>query len=260
VNSIAIKPNKSGDWRKGIGPAPGGRFTATNTTFRELVLFAYGFSQWTGTTRVIGGPQWIDTDHFDVVAKAQGMPSQQEMRVLVRTMLAERFRLLAHTETRELPVYALVMAKSDGSFGPQLRRSDVSEEACAARREAVRRNEPVPPVQPGAVPVCGTERSRPGAVMAVGRSMASLADTLGPFVGRAVLDRTGLIGLVDLTLEWTPDPIPQPRPDDPDSLRIDPHGPSVFSALVEQLGLKLESTKGSVGVLVIDRLEHPTED
>jgi len=93
----SIKPNKSGDWRKGIGPAPGGRFTATNTTFRELVLFAYGFSQWTGNTRVIGGPQWIDTDHFDVVAKAQGMPSPQEMRVLVRTMLAERFRLSAHT-------------------------------------------------------------------------------------------------------------------------------------------------------------------
>jgi hypothetical protein len=104
----SIKPNKSGDWRKGIGPAPGGRFTATNTTFRELVLFAYGFSQWTGNTRVIGGPQWIDTDHFDVVAKAQGMPSPQEMRVLVRTMLAARFRLLAHTETKELPVYALV--------------------------------------------------------------------------------------------------------------------------------------------------------
>jgi uncharacterized protein (TIGR03435 family) len=256
----SIKPNKSGDWRKGIGPAPGGRFTATNTTFRELVRFAYGFSQWTGNTRVTGGPQWIDTDHFDVVAKAQGMPSPQEMRVLVRTMLAERFRLLAHTETKELPVYALVMAKSDGSYGPHLRRSEVSEEACAARRAAVRRNEPVPPVQPGAVPVCGTERSRPGAVMAVGRSMASLADTLGPFVGRVVLDRTGLIGLVDLNLEWTPDPIPQPRPDDPDPPRIDPHGPSVFSALVEQLGLKLESTKGPVGVLVIDRLEHPTED
>ena len=90
--------------------------------------------------------------------------------------------------------------------------------------------------------------------------MGWLTETLAPFVDRVVLDHTGLTGLVDLNLEWTPDPMPQPRPDDPDPLRIDPHGPSVFSALVEQLGLKLESTKGPVGVLVIDRLEHPTED
>jgi uncharacterized protein (TIGR03435 family) len=256
----SIKPNKSGDWRKGMGPAPGGRFTATNVTFRELVPFAYGLSQATAHIRVIGGPKWIDTDHFDVVAKAPGMPSPQEMSAMLRVMLAERFRLLAHTETKELPVYALVMAKSDGSFGPQLRRSGVSEAACAARRAAIRRNEPVPPLQPGAPPVCGTGRSRPGSVTAVGFSMGWLTETLAPFVDRVVLDHTGLTGLVDLNLEWTPDPMPQPRPDDPDPLRIDPHGPSVFSALVEQLGLKLESTKGPVGVLVIDRLEHPTED
>ena len=96
--------------------------------------------------------------------------------------------------------------------------------------------------------------------MAVGYSLGGLADTLGPFVGRVVLDRTGLTGLVDLNLEWTPDPVPQPRPDDPDPLRIDPNGPSVFSALTEQLGLKLESTKGPVDVLVIDHVEKPSED
>ena len=256
----SIKSNKSGDWRKGMGPAPGGRFTATNVTFRELVPFAYGLSQATANIRVIGGPKWMDTDHFDVVARAQGMPSLQELSVMVRTMLAERFRLSAHTETKELPVYALVMAKRDGSFGPQLRRSEVSEAACAARRAAIQRNEPVPPLQPGAPAVCGTGRSRPGSVTAVGFSLGWLADTLGPFVGRVVLDRTGLTGLVNLGLEWTPDPMPQPRPDDPDPLRIDPHGPSVYSALADQLGLKLESTKGPVSVLVIDRLEHPTED
>jgi uncharacterized protein (TIGR03435 family) len=256
----SVKPNKSGDWRKGMGPAPGGRFTATNVTFRDLVPFAYGLSQATANIRVIGGPEWIDTDRFDVVAKAQGIPSPQEISVMVRTMLAERFKLLAHTEIKELPVYALVMANRDGSFGPKLRRSEVSEAACAARRAAIRRNEPVPPVQPGAVPVCGTGRSRPGSVMAVGYSLGGLADALGPFVGRVVFDRTGLTGLVNLNLEWTPDPVPQPRPDDTDSLRIDPNGPSVFSALTEQLGLKLESTKGPVDVLVIDHVEKPSED
>jgi uncharacterized protein (TIGR03435 family) len=95
-------------------------------------------------------------------------------------------------------------------------------------------------------------------VIAVGYSVGGLADTLGPFVGRVVLDRTGLTGLVDLNFEWTP--MPQPRPDDPDPLRIDPNGPSVFSALAEQLGLKLEATKGPVDVLVIDHVEEPTPD
>ena len=200
-----------------MGPAPGGRFTATNVTFRELVPFAYGLSQATASIRIIGGPAWIDSDRFDVVATAGGMPTPQEMSVMLRSMLAERFKLSAHMDVRELPVYALVMARRDGSFGPKLRRSEVSEAACAARRAAIRRNEPVPPLQPGAVPVCGTGRSRPGNVMAVGFSVGWLTDTLGPFVGRVVLDRTGLTGLVDLDLEWTPDPIPEARPDDPDA-------------------------------------------
>jgi uncharacterized protein (TIGR03435 family) len=96
--------------------------------------------------------------------------------------------------------------------------------------------------------------------MAIGFSVGWLTDTLGPFVGRVVLDGTGLTGLVDLDLEWTPDPIPEPRPDDPSPLKIDPNGPSIFAALREQLGLMLESTKGPVEVLVIDHLEKPAED
>jgi bla regulator protein blaR1 len=256
----SIKPNNSGDWRKGMGPAPGGRFTATNVTFRELVPFAYGLSQATANIRIIGGPSWIDSDRFDVDAKGEGMPTPQEMSAMLRTLLAERFKLAAHTDTRELPIYALVMAKGGGGFGPKLQRSNVSEAACAARRAAIRRNEPVPPVLPGAVPVCGTGRSRPGSVMAVGYGLGWLTDTLGPFVGRVVLDRTGIAGLVDLNLEWTPDPIPQAQPDDPNPVRIDPNGPSIFSALQEQLGLKLESTKGPVDVLVVDHVEKPTED
>ena len=174
-----------------MGPAPGGRFTATNVTFRELVPFAYGLSQATARIRIIGGPSWIDSDRFDVDAKGEGMPTPQEMSAMLRTLLADRFMLAAHTETRELQVYALVPSKVDGSFGPKLRRSDVSEAACDARRAAIRRNEAVPPVVPGAVPVCGTGRSRPGSVTAVGYGLGWLTDTLGPLVGRVVLDLDG---------------------------------------------------------------------
>ena len=144
------------------------------------------------------------------------------------------------------------MSRWDGSFGPKLRQSEVSEAACAARRAAIRRNEPVPPVQPGVV--CGTGRSRPGNIGGHRVPVGWLTDVLGPFVGRVVLDRTGLTGLVDLDLEWTPDPIPETGPDDPDPPRIDPNGPSIFSALQEQLGLMLESTKGPVEILVIDQV------
>jgi uncharacterized protein (TIGR03435 family) len=256
----SVKRNTSGDWRKSIGPAPGGRFLATNQTLRELMPFAFGLPQMTANIRIVGGPKWIDSDRFDVVAKTNGTPSPQELSAMVRTMLNDRFKLAAHTETRELPIYMLVMAKSDGAYGPRLRRSDVSEVDCAARRAAVRRREPVPPPQPGQPPVCGGGRTVPGKITAVGWSMDQLMTSLAPFVGRVVIERTGLSGLLDFEIEWTPDQLPRQPPDDPEPLRIDPNGPSLFTALQEQLGLKLESTKGPVDVLVVDRVERPTED
>jgi uncharacterized protein (TIGR03435 family) len=256
----SVKPNTSGDWRKSIGPAPGGRFLATNQTLRELLPFAFGLPQMTANIRIVGGPKWIDFDRFDIVAKADGTPSPQEMGAMLRTLLNDRFKLAAHTETRELPIYTLVMAKSDGAYGPRLRRSDVSEVDCAARRAAVRRREPVPPPQPGKPPVCGGGRTVPGRITAVGWSMDQLVTSLAPFAGRVVLERTGLGGLFDLEIEWTPDQMPRQPPDDPEPLRIDPNGPSLFTALQEQLSLKLESTKGPVDVLVIDRAEKPSAD
>jgi uncharacterized protein (TIGR03435 family) len=256
----SVKRNTSGDWRKSIGPAPGGRFLATNQTLRELMPFAFGLPQMTANIRIVGGPKWIDSDRFDVVAKANGTPSPQEMGAMLRTLLKDRFKLSAHTETRELPIYTLVMAKSDGAYGPGLRRSDVSEVDCAARRAAVRRREPVPPPQPGKPPVCGGGRTVPGKITGVGWSMEQLVTSLAPFASRVVLERTGLSGLFDFEIEWTPDQPPRQPPDDPEPLRIDPNGPSLFTALQEQLGLKLQSTNGPVDVLVIDRAEKPSED
>ena len=169
-------------------------------------------------------------------------------------------RLSAHHETREIPIYMLVMARSDGVFGSRLRRSEVSEAACAARRAAIRRREPVPPQEPGKPPVCGSGRIVPGRITAVGWSMEQLVNALMPFAGRVILEKTGHAGLFDVDLEWTPDQIPRPPPDDPDPPKIDPNGPSLFTALQEQLGLKLDSARGPVDVLVVDGAEKPTAD
>ena len=249
--AASVKVNKSGDWRKQIGPAPGGRFLATNNTLRELIPFAYGLPQTTAGFRIIGGPKWIDEDRFDVNARVDGTWTPQQMSEMLRTLLVERFKLVAHRETRELPTYTLVVTSR--ALGPQLRRSEIDQAACDARRAAIQRREAVPPIPPGSKPVCGTGRTIPGTITTIGGSMDALTSTLSPFVSRVVLDRTQLAGLYDFDLKWTPETSPQLPPDAP-PLNIDPNGPSLFTALREQLGLKLESTKGPVDVVVIDRV------
>ena len=121
----SIKPNRSGDFRRGIGPEPGSRFGAINVTLRDLVAFAYGISNSDAEALVIGGPEWIARERFDVAAKAAGAVELSAFGAMVKTMLAERFSLRAHDETRPIQVYALVRARADGPLGRQLRRSDV---------------------------------------------------------------------------------------------------------------------------------------
>jgi uncharacterized protein (TIGR03435 family) len=254
--AASIKQNKSGDWRRAMGPAPGGRFTATNVPARDLIAYAYGISQDSVSFRIVGGPKWIDEDRFDVNANVAGTWTPSQMREMMRTLMADRFRLAAHAETREMPTYTLAVVPNRPL---RLRRSVVDEAACQTRREAIQRREPVPPPVPGAPPICGTGRTIPGTITAVGGSMTSLTSTLGQFVSRSVVDRTELSGLFDFELKWTPD-TPPLVPADAPPLNIDPNGPSIFTALQEQLGLKLESTQGPVDIVVIDRVEHPTED
>jgi uncharacterized protein (TIGR03435 family) len=273
----SIKPNKSGDGRVMLGIQPGGRFTATNVTLRMLIRNAYQLQDF----QITGGPSWLADDRFDIVAKAEdgagmidafraaqsGEPSRGQL--MMRALLADRFKLVVHNETKEMPIYALIVARSDGKLGPQLKPSDVD---CAAMIAAGRGRGPgaMPPPgppQPGAPPAppppCGI-RIGPGN-MAVGASpMSQVANTLSQFAGRIVLNKTGLTGNYDFTLTWTPDQLPQRPPGAPEPLvngvPIDPNGPSLFTAIQEQLGLKLDSQRGPVTVLVIDRAERPTEN
>jgi uncharacterized protein (TIGR03435 family) len=184
------------------------------------------------------------------------------MQLMLRTLLVERFKLAVHHETRELPVYALVFARSDGKLGSQLHPASVD---CEALRATGRdRGAPPPFPQPGERPTCGM-RLGPGQMAGGGYPLSQLATTLSSFVQRVVVDRTGLAGNFDFDLTWSPDQFQGggplgPLPGSERPVGSDSSAPSIFTALEEQLGLKLASQKGPVDVLVIDRVERPTED
>jgi uncharacterized protein (TIGR03435 family) len=264
----SVKTNKSGDNRIGIGFAPGGRFRATNVPLRELIAAAYGTPQPLAAFQITGGPKWIESDRFDVVAKMNGDPQPgpngppPAIFPMMRNLLADRFHLVVHHETMDSPVYTLLLARSDGKLGSQLHTAATD---CAALMAAARARGGAPPAPPapGERMPCGT-RMFPGNLSGGAMSMAQLANVLARFVNRTVIDRTGLAGNYDLDLQWTPDQIPQGRgetpPGAPPLPPIDPNGPSIFTAVQEQLGLKLDPARAPVDVLVIDRVEHPTED
>ena len=249
----SIKANTSGDFRRGIGPEPGGRFGAINVTLRDLIALAYGISNADADTRVIGGPEWLGRARFDVNARAAAAQEPSAFPPMVKTLLAERFRLQVHEEVRDVQAFALVRAREGNVLGPQLRRSDVD---CDARRAAAKGGAPLP--QPASGPVC-TGRTIPGTITATALSLGSLAGGLTRFVGRTVIDATGLAGYYDYELRWSPDEPPAARPAEPPPV-IDPNGPSLQTALQEQLGLKLEPRRTPMQVVVVDRAELPTPD
>jgi uncharacterized protein (TIGR03435 family) len=221
-DAVSIKPNRSAE-TGGTSRATPGRYQGTNVTLMRLIRLAYRPVQ-----EFEGGPDWINTEHFDVDARADGTPTQEQMLAMLRAMLAERFALQVRQETRERPVYALALARRDGK--PLLKRAD--DAPC-----------------PGGPGTCGV-RLGDGTLNSRSITMARLAGELS-FVGRKVIDRTGLDGAFDVNLQWTPD-APGAAPGTDSNL------PSIFTALQEQLGLKLEPTTGPVDVVVIVRAEKPT--
>ncbi len=205
--------------------------------------------------QLVGGPTWLTSDRFDIVATVAGNPPPEQIPLMLRALLADRFKLVIHTERRELPIYALVLARRDGKLGARISPATFD---CLAARGRATGAPPTPPAPSGRVP-CGL-RFRPGNVVGEGISLAQLADRLAPFVNRVVIDQTGLAGNFDLDLEWTPDQWKPQLAEVPQQPQSIPNGPSLFTALQEQLGLKLEPTRGPVDVLVIDSVSQPTPD
>ena len=222
----SIKSNKSG-----AGPVgatgdrfSNGQFRTTNIPLRLLMRQAFQRMQ---DDELVGGPVWMDIDRWDIAAKAESPTAA--MLPMIRTLLADRFKLVTHHEARERSIYALVIARRDGQLGPSLRPSTGRS----------------------------TFRDGTGAFTGHAVPLGILVNVLSGAgsVRRTVVDRTGLSGTYDIDLHWAIDvPLRGDTPPPPAD------GPSIFTAVQEQLGLKLESTRGPVDVLVIDHIERPTED
>ena len=238
------------------GPQPGGKWVASNATLMLLVRGAYQGFPLPG--QVIDGPAWINIDRYDISAKAEGAPSPDEMRGFVRQLLADRFKLRVHVESREMDVYALVLARPDGRLGSRIKPSSSDCDALhAARLRGELPSTPLPRLEPGQRPECGMMSMLGNNVQRVsggGMKMSNVASVLQQPVGQPVIDRTGLTELFDFDLEFAREGVPQPGAADPSS------APVIFTAVQEQLGLKLERRKESVDVLVIDHVERPTEN
>ena len=248
----SVRLNTSGPGSPFIRRLPGAGLEVGNVSLRDLIMYAYSVQRY----RLIGAPGWIANERFDISARAgRELPPTPPGGIAVETLmlrglLADRFSLAVRWETRELPIYALVLARGDGRLGPQLRRSEVDCETM--QRAAAAAGQPSPSVGSEIRPVCGT-RQGPGSRVAGGMPMSSFPDFLAGLVQRTVVDRTGLTGLWDMDLTFAPDSGPGAGPADTTS-------PSLFTALQEQLGLRLESTTGPVEVVVIERVERPTPD
>jgi len=246
----SIKPNKSGDLRMTFRSASGGRFTASNVSLQSLITIAYHIKDF----QLSGAPPWL-SERYDVEAKAEGNPGGDAMLPMLQGLVEDRLQFKFHRESKELPVYALVVAKA-GKLHPV-------EGECGPPPSG-----PPPPPEPGKLPTapCGGFFMFPGHLSGQKVPIEQLLDTLSRFTGRTVLDKTNLPGKYDIDLQYTPEqgqfqaPPGGAPPGMPPLPPTDPNGPSLFTALQEQLGLKLESQKGPVEIMVIDHIERPSEN
>jgi len=259
----SVKPNK-GPVEAGMAfvPRPKG-FAAQNVTLRMLVMLAYQVRE----LEIVGGPGWMTSDRFDIAGTIESPDKTDDdaLQRMLQALLAERFKLRVHQERRELPMYALVASRPDRTLGARLRPFTGECIANPTRGAA-----PVPETPNGLLPVsepakgpqpCLASPLGVGRLSARGLPMTDLAVMLArlPAVSRRVVDRTGLAGRFDYDLEWTPTVMPSGASP---AASTDPSnaGPNLFTALQEQLGLKLEPGRETLPVLVIDSVEQPSPD
>jgi uncharacterized protein (TIGR03435 family) len=262
-------PNTSGP--VGMVVPAFGRLTASNATLRRLVYAAYQLQPF----QVIGGPAWTNTDRFDINAKAvDGSVTGPQLFDLLKTLLADRFKLKVHTETRDVPIYVLAVSRNNGQTGAKLRPSAAAcpdfETQQQQQAEKLARGGPTPQPKPGETPPCSMtlvpSTSAPGTlvIQASGQTMRSLSVALTQLLGRTVVDKSGLTGLFDFNLTVDLQTLARLAQDLGDDARQLPPGtpeaPALMTQLREDLGLKLESQRGPRSVLVIDSAEPPMSD
>jgi uncharacterized protein (TIGR03435 family) len=242
----SVRQNTSGDPGATLDMSRG-QLRAINTPVQSVIRQAFEVMD----SQIVDAPGWVATDRYDIIAKApEGVATAEAMRPLMRALLAERFGLKTHTEKREMPVYALVRAKADGSLGPNIRQVATD---CAAQT----------PTAPATAPAstdewpCGFVTFSPGSLYLGGYPMTEVTRLLSTIVGRTIIDETGISGPVQFRLQYqrgrgaSPPAAPAGAVDE---------NPDIFTALQEQAGLKLEARRAPVDVLVIDRIDRPTEN
>ena len=252
-------------------PQPGGRFTATNTPLRMLIMTAFELQQ---EAQLLGGPPELLAAKYDITARAANTATiaMKELPQLLQTLLADRFKLKTHTETRELPAYDLLLARSDGRLGPDLTpsKSECSSDEVAARQGAALAKGDVASLtgKPGPCMVTTDTSGGPLNLMmrGDGQEMKQIVEALSQFTGRTVRDKTGLTGRYDFAMRLDLQlvlalakkmgaNIPAAAANIPQA-----DGSSLMTVLNEQLGLKLESTRAPISVVVIDSVEAPLGD
>jgi uncharacterized protein (TIGR03435 family) len=236
----SIKRNASGP-RAGSGSSvrPGGLFNATNVPLDRLIRIAYdvlGF-------QLIGAPERVREDRFDIAAKSNADATRDQTLVMLQALLKDRFRLALRMEKREMPAYALVLARSDSRLGPTLLRVPDDCDTPAGRKAAAEHRAAWRP----SVPRGGTTTNGQC------QGMVAFARNLSSLVEMPVIDKTGLHGRFDYAFAYDPSP-------GATGTAIDPNLPSLFTALSDQLGLKLDRGRESVQVLVIESVQPPAEN
>jgi bla regulator protein blaR1 len=255
----SIKPTDPAQRGISIQNTVGGRLVTRGVPLRLLMTYAYNLRDF----QISGGPDWIATDRWDIEARAEegGVTpptgrtdpnAGDRMAIRLQSLLEDRFQLKIHREMKELPIYELAIAKSGLKMKSSSDQTPFQLPAPGT---------PQPPPQRGAgVPRYNLRIGR-GSIEASAVEMAPFVQTLSQQVGRIIVEKTGLKGLYDIKLVWAPDPISSARLNGPEAAPpIDSNGPSIFTAIEEQLGLKLESARGPVEVLVIDSVQKPSEN
>lgn len=261
-NKTDDKASMNVDPTPGDGMVPtGGLYTARNIVLAQYIAFAYKLTN-QQLRSVVSQVPWVSEDRFDIEARAEGNPTKDQYRQMMQSLLADRFKMAVHIETRQVPLFALVLVKPE-KLGPQLRLHRAADPVCSTPG-AVMRGQP-PADAEGFPERCGgplsMKASAPGRMKSGGRDVpmsrfAAVLTGVG-VVDRPMVDQTGLQGTVDYNLEWM-----QVAANVPSGAEFHPDesAPTFEEALKEQLGLKMVSEKGPVDFFIVDHLEHASEN
>lgn len=245
----SVRQNKSETAQANIGMLPNG-VNFVNLPLRAIIQFAYGVNQ---PSKLSGVPEWAVTARYDINARAAGPVTLEERRLMLQALLADRFKLVARWEKREVSVLALMLARNDGKLGRNL----IESKGCIAPGSAAAKEAAPAGAQ---MPICGPKTGGIGRLILTGVPLQQFTALLGAMLSRTVVDKTSLTGRYDIDLTYTPEQVMAAGANIPGP-PADPNGPSIYTAVREQLGLKLESQRDQEEVLVIDHVERqPSEN